>query len=293
MTNRQKLIKAQKIINKYLKILEGLPSGKPTDPNITKKLGIPEKLRSYIEKAYRQGKLKGITKTRYSPENTEAKLPMMTGKDKEYLQLVTVEVDQNLKNILEKQRTAYSRKTIEALKRNLSLVDEVFGGEPIPRSWMATELRKITKDGRQDWDMVVRSELKNTQLQGMTNSILDGSSPYSNDREEIEVSVNTRYGQHRSHRWKSPAAAIKDLKKDYERKGISINDVLVFTDKLGKSKSEKEAERRITDALRFTIVQTENDFVLGYFHAVKGFEGQGYEIIRVKNTFKDDVMYKD
>lgn len=187
MTRRQKLIQAQKIIDKYIKILEKIPVGGKIDPKVAKELGIPEKVSSIIERAYRQGKLKGITKARIAAKDVEKEFPKLTGRDREFVQLANLEVEQNFSNILNKQRTAYTRKTVEALKRDLNLVGETFKDEPIPRHWIATELRKITKDSRQDWDMVVRTELKNNQLQGMASSILDGSSPYSNDREETMV----------------------------------------------------------------------------------------------------------
>lgn len=187
MTNRQKLEKLNKIIDKYIDILQTLPVGGEIDEETAKKLGIPKKLKSYIDRAYKSGKLKGKTRARIKFTEAENHFDELNTKDNEFVKLFKFESEQDLSLLLEKQRTKLNRIAVEALKREMNLVETVFKDEPIPKTWLAGELRKVTGDTKQDWDMVIRTELVNSQQEGMARSILDGTSPYSNDREETMV----------------------------------------------------------------------------------------------------------
>ena len=52
------------------------------------------------------------------------------------------------------------------------------------------------------------------------------------------------------------------------------------------------ASTKITDILRYTILSDEISFVDKYFSCLEKLKENGYNLIRVKNTFKDDVVYK-
>lgn len=54
----------------------------------------------------------------------------------------------------------------------------------------------------------------------------------------VEVPVNTKYGQHRSHRWKKAGEALNQLMKDLGRKGSSAD--IEFVDKKTKKKIDKK-----------------------------------------------------
>lgn len=181
MTNRQKLKKIQKIIDKYIDVLETLPAGGEIDEQLARKLGIPNELKSFIDRSFKLGKLKGKTRARINLKDIENHFDKLSNKDNEFVNLYSFESEQDISNILQKQRTKLSRLSVEVLKRKMNLVEDTFKDEPIPRRWLAGELRKITGDTKQDWDMVIRTELVNSQQEGMARSIIDGTSPYSVD----------------------------------------------------------------------------------------------------------------
>ncbi len=187
MTNKQKIKKLQEIINKYLDILRVLPIGGEVDEELAKKLGIPKNIKSFIDHSYRSGKLKGITKKKIKIEDMEKYLPELTISDNEFLKLAMDDSEQDFTLLLERKNVKLNKLAIETLKRESRLISTAFKDKPIPKRWMAEELRKIANDTSQDWDMVIRTELVNAQQEGMANAILEGESPYSNKKGETMV----------------------------------------------------------------------------------------------------------
>ncbi|NLY08559.1 MAG: hypothetical protein GXZ11_01455 [Tissierellia bacterium] len=186
MNEQQKIRDIRKIIDKYFKILETLPNGGKIDPKIAKKLGIPESIAPIIERAYKAGRLKGKSKGNIPLQDieNEIKKEMVP---KTITQLQGYKTEEDLSHLLTKARAKYSRQTIDYLKRDMGVISTVFKDEPIPKEWIAQELRKITGDTKQDWDMVIRTELKNNDLEGMASAILDNKSPLSNDGAETRI----------------------------------------------------------------------------------------------------------
>lgn len=66
----------------------------------------------------------------------------------------------------------------------------------------------------------------------------------------------------------------------------------IVSDAKEKEISFYEASKQISDVLRYTVLNNENTFTDKYFSFVDELEKNGYIIIRVKNTFKDNVVYK-
>lgn len=186
INEQQKIREIRKIINKYFKILETLPNGGKIDSEIAKKLNIPENIVPIIEKAYKAGRLKARVRGIVPLQDieTEIKKEMIP---KALTQMQGYKTQEDLSYLLTKARAKYSRQVVDYLKRDMGVLRTAFGEEPIPTRWMAQELRKITDDTKQDWDMVIRSELKNNDLEGMASAILEGKSPLSEDREDTRV----------------------------------------------------------------------------------------------------------
>ena len=180
MTKRQKLREIQKIIDKYIKVLQQLPSGGTIDPAMARRLGIPKDLKPLVEDAYKSGRLKGRTKARISKEILEQFFEELTPKGKDFTSIHAMEVEQDRALVLEKAKSRITRASIENLKRDFKVLETVFGEQTLPKRKMSSILREITKDVRQDLDMVVRAETVNTQQHAIAHEILEGTSPYSN-----------------------------------------------------------------------------------------------------------------
>lgn len=59
-----------------------------------------------------------------------------------------------------------------------------------------------------------------------------------------------------------------------------------------KSVSLQEADNKIRDVLRYTMLRDEKNFTDGYFATQDALIKNGYRIERVKNTWKDGAVYK-
>lgn len=187
MINKQKLKKLQEVINKYLEILYILPAGGEIDEELARKLGIPKNIKSYIDQSYRLGKLRGTTKRKLSIKEIEESLPKLTAYDREFLKLTTESASQDFEALLKKPDVKLNKLAIETLKRESKVISTAFKDKPIPKRWMAAELRKIANDTSQDWDMVIMTELINAQQEGIANAILQGDSPYSDKKGDTKV----------------------------------------------------------------------------------------------------------
>lgn len=186
MNQKRKIQDIQKIIDRYFKILESLPEGKTLDSKVAREMGIPPRILPMVERAYRYGRLQGKGRV---PENIEA-IGQAVAKDKgskPLIDLQTITSKEDVKGLLQRGKTRLSRQIIEELKRNYGMIDNRLGNTTLSQQQIASELREITNDVRQDWDMVVRTELINSQQQGMASAILDGSSPYSDDKGDTIV----------------------------------------------------------------------------------------------------------
>lgn len=218
-------------MDKYFKILEELPEGHNVTPEMARRLNIPEKLIPIITMAYKSGRIRGSNRGTLSKEDVASKIKT-TKVSKDILELQGMKTSEDISNLLSKTRAKVNRRTAEQLKREFNVLNEVFTDEPIPKSWMATELRKVTSDTKQDWDMVIRSELKNNQLEGMAESIVNGSSVYSIDKEDTIV-------------FKKPNPdACEHCKKHYlERDGITpklfkLSELMANGTNIGRKVSE-------------------------------------------------------
>lgn len=187
MNNKEKLKKLQKIIDRYVAIMSKLPQGGKIDEATARKIGIPKELKPILDNAYRYGKLQGSTKRRIAAKDIEKNFIKDTKFDADFLSLSNEISKQDLENVLNKNRGKLTRAVTDTLKRNLSLLDEVFKDEEIPTRYLAGELRKVTGDMQQDWDMVIRTELINRRNHGMANEILQGKSIYSDRGAYTEV----------------------------------------------------------------------------------------------------------
>lgn len=56
----------------------------------------------------------------------------------------------------------------------------------------------------------------------------------------VEVNVSAKTGQYRAHRWKKPTVAMDEVKKDLKKQGVNEKTPLIFEDKQGKKRTEKE-----------------------------------------------------
>lgn len=186
MNEIQKLIQVKKIINKYFKVLESLPYGRPIDKEVALQLGIPQELIPIINNAYKKGRVQA-RKGENLPNHEIEKEIQKEKVSKSLIRLQEEKAKEDLSNLLAKTRTKLTRQATDYLKADLGVINTVFKDEPIPTNWIAQELRKITQDSRQDWDMVIRSELMNNRLEGEAEKILSGESAFSNDRENTKV----------------------------------------------------------------------------------------------------------
>lgn len=78
------------------------------------------------------------------------------------------------------------------------------------------------------------------------------------------------------YRLKTEDSLARKIAKDAEEKGVSL----------------QEADNKIRDVLRYTMVRDEGDFIDGFFTTKEALIKNGYRIKRVKNTWKDGAVYK-
>lgn len=184
MSDAQKLKEVKRIIQKYFKILESLPKGKSIDPIIAKELGIPEELIPIIDRAYKYGKMGENVKL--SNVEIDKKLQETAFKN-QFIKVAEEQFSDSLENTLNKIREKLTRNIYEEYKKNLTLTDEVFKDEVLPKRYMAGILRQVTDDSKQDFDMVVRTELINNKIYGQAHKILQGQGVYGESKGDTTV----------------------------------------------------------------------------------------------------------
>lgn len=79
---------------------------------------------------------------------------------------------------------------------------------------------------------------------------------------------------------------------EYRFKSVDSLARKILSDSKEKNIGLKQAADEITDKLRYTFVNNEQEFTNNYFLALNILKEKGYNVIRVKNTFKDGVTYK-
>lgn len=188
MTPRDKYRRVKVILDRYLKILNKVAKGGKIDPAIAKKLNIPVEIQPMLDRAFKKGQME----IRYdnidiSPEEAERLTKEISPSNNPIYKLTQDSVEEGIEYQLDKYKHKVSSTMIEYFKKDYSVIDEVFKEGKPKDSWLATELRNITKDFKQDWDMVVKTELINHKNEGIAEAIVKGESPYSNKGLETKV----------------------------------------------------------------------------------------------------------
>lgn len=79
---------------------------------------------------------------------------------------------------------------------------------------------------------------------------------------------------------------------DFRLKSVDSLSRKITMDAKEKGVTLKEASKEIKDILRYTIVYNENEFTNSYFNAIENLKDKGYNVVRIKNSFKDNQVYK-
>lgn len=188
MTPRDKYRRVKVILDRYLKILSRTAKGGKIDPYIARKLKIPKDLQPMLDRAYKKGYMEvKYNNLNISPERAEELTKEIKPSNNPIYKLSQESVQDGLDYQLDKFRAKVSSTMVDYFKKDYAVIDEVFKDDRPRDSWLASELRKITGDTKQDWDMVVKTELINHKNEGITQAIIDGTSPYSNDGLETLV----------------------------------------------------------------------------------------------------------
>lgn len=85
---------------------------------------------------------------------------------------------------------------------------------------------------------------------------------------------------------------LKLVGLDFRFKSIESLSRKIIADSKEKEISLEDAAKGINDKLRYTFVTKQNDFTNNYFKTAGILRDKGYNIVRVKNTFEQNVVYK-
>lgn len=188
MTPREKYRRVKVVLDRYLKILNKIANGGKIDPKLARKLNIPSELQPILERAYKKGQIEiSYPDLDLDPIEVENLTKEIRPSNNPIYKLSQESVQDGLDYQLDKFRQRVSSTSIEYFKKEFSVIDEVFKDDRPRDSWLSTELRKITRDTKQDWDMVVKTELINHKNEGIAEAIVKGDSPYSNKGLETKV----------------------------------------------------------------------------------------------------------
>lgn len=230
MTPNKKIQIINKIFNKYYGILRLIPKGGKIDKRMAQKLNISEDMVSILNRAIFYGEMRANNK-RISIKDIEKAFNDTQKRLSPKLNLLVEESAQNFENTLTKNNTEVYRRVVEELKKEFKVLDTVFEDEKVPRREMANILRQITKDNKQDFEMVVRTELQNNKEEGFIDAILKGKSIYSKDKEKTRI-----------YRRPNPDAC-KHCKKLYTTDGVTpriftVEEILKNGSNVGRKASE-------------------------------------------------------
>lgn len=182
------------IINKHFAVLSMIATGMAyPDANLLRTLGLSQNTIGLVSLAYQLGVANmsstggvanltpvqvrnRIQATRLSPSQT-ATMNQLCRRAQQHL---------NTMNQRTVASTVSSTVNIN-FQMYQSLQNVASNTQEISRGKIIQQLRDSTGDMKRDWHRVVQTELWDAKLHGEANAILDGSSPFSSDKEETMV----------------------------------------------------------------------------------------------------------
>lgn len=145
----------------------------------------------------------------------------------------------------------------------------------------------------------INKRLENLGKFGYTKSV-SGRSSYISRQNPQEYFINSKLAKFRIVE-PDITNTLKDISKDIDGKLVGLEFKFKSKESLMRKTSAgakelniefHEALNKVNDILRYTIVHNENGFTQSFFKSKKLLEEKGFEFIRVKNTFKENQVYK-
>lgn len=206
--------------------------------------------------------------------------------DKEYTYYEATQIQRHLE------------RDIRNLKKRVMMYDTV--GDKEMHAIESFKLKKKRDEYYKFSDSVgINKRLENLHKFGY-NKAVSGRSNYISRQNPQEYFINMRLTKFRIIE-PDITNNLKDIVKDIDGKLVGLE----FKFKSKESLMRKtlvdakelniefhEALNKVNDILRYTIVHNENGFTQAFFESRKLLEEKGFEFIRVKNTFKENQVYK-
>lgn len=185
MTPYEKIKKVQEIYKKYIDVYQSIPYGGKLDKEMAIKLGVDEEIVSLLDKTIQYGQIKAKTKAKLTFKEIENLMKTETISPRMILEKEAGQIA--FDSLVLKGQAKISNLVLEQLKKDYKVIETLLPKEGLTKSQMKRQLREITKDNKQDWDMVIRTELMNKSQKAFAEEILQGKSIYSKQGEETKV----------------------------------------------------------------------------------------------------------
>lgn len=185
MTAEEMINKMNQIYQKYIEVYRLIPYGGSLDKVTAERLGIKGDLIPLLDKAIKYGQVKAKTKAKLSPKDLEKLIqkennsPLMD-MEKEASQIA-------FDSLVLKGQAKINNALMDQLKRNYKVLDTLIQDQGVSKTQMKRYLRQVSQDNKQDWDMVIRTELMNKSQEAFAEEIIRGKSAYSDQGADTRV----------------------------------------------------------------------------------------------------------
>ena len=179
-----------KIIQDHFDILNHIVTGAPSsDAELLESLGIDKNALWLIALSYQLGWLNinnpNLTNLSIPQIKTKLQSIKLTPTQTSAINQLCKKTQQTIKSL--------SQRTVNSVVNNVvslnfqTVIKPTTNAKEFSRSKLIQQLRDSTGDMKRDWHRVVNTEVWDAKLQGETNAILSGNSPFSSDKEETMV----------------------------------------------------------------------------------------------------------
>ena len=162
-----------------------------------KKLGLPKDIEDLITSTYKYGKLstlkgKDLSNMSYTDVRKLMRGLKMSKAQQYSIEHSKIKAQQSIDSINQRLTTNIITMAVQSDLDMWEAVKQVIPAameNDTPRYQVIQQLREMTKDMERDWHRVAHTELWTAKCQGEVDAIMNGESPFTNDKGETLVFV--------------------------------------------------------------------------------------------------------
>ena len=239
---RTQIKQIQEIIRDHMEVLMQLSTGDGSPSSqLLRKLKLPKRITDLVSVSYQYGKLKILQDKDLSSMSSDEidkllKQIKLTKSQQRSIELSKIKAQQHIDSLTQRISSTVITSAIQSDLDMWEAVKEVIPAaleNNTARYKVIQQLREKTNNWERDWHRVAHTEMWSAKCQGEVEAILNGESPFSNEREQTQVFI----------RPSSRNACAKCKQLYLERDGVTpkvfkLSDLIANGNNYGKKQAD-------------------------------------------------------